>query len=109
MRRWRKGSESKTTVATSVHVDMPPPVTVGLGDAPNVRIPMTATSTSVLGDGLMEPVVYVVVFNRSLPAVSSAGAITGKTCGVSGLSACGAVVLRWSVHVATTANSPILA
>jgi hypothetical protein len=30
----------------------------------------------------MEPVVYVVVFVRSLPAVSSVGAMTGKTCGV---------------------------
>src|SRR5262245_10521554 len=109
MRRWTKGIESKTTDATSVHVDMPPPVTMGLGDAPNVRIPITPTSTRVLGDGLIEAVVYVLRFDRSLPAVSTVGAKTGKTCRVGGLIACGAVVFRWSVHVATTANSAIRA
>src|SRR5262245_10606572 len=75
MRRSGAPSGSYTTEATSVQDDMPPPVTVGLGDAPYERTPDTAIVTSLLGDGLMEPVVYVDKLFRSLPPVSSVAEI----------------------------------
>jgi hypothetical protein len=44
-------------VATSTHAAIPPPVTVGLGDAAVDVWPMTAIVTSVLAAGAIEAVV----------------------------------------------------
>ena len=61
---------SKATVATRAQPAIPPPVTVGAGEAAVVLCPITATVTSALAAGAMLTVVQACRFARLLPAVS---------------------------------------
>ena len=61
---------SKATVATRAQPAIPPPVTVGAGEAAVVLCPITATVTSALAAGAMLTVVQVFRSARLLPAVS---------------------------------------
>ena len=61
---------SKSTLATCVQLDMPPPDSAGLMAA-ELRWLSTATVMSALGVGEMEAVVYTFWFTALLPDVSS--------------------------------------